>query len=196
MTSEQCQPHLRMPTGLFAELAAGGGSAEAMAFLERSERTRRLLLLRTLLDRFEALPTPLTPAADAWRVVKEASRRAPGPVDRLLLAPATGGWMAHVLRRLYGTASGPALWTETGHLCALAVSASLLAGTEADLRVVLTDGRLSLPGLGLARLPEAPAGPAVGRAVTRRGTLTLTGQGPSTLTIRPSTAALGEPAEG
>ncbi|MGV9888510.1 HEXXH motif domain-containing protein [Streptomyces sp. NPDC003395] len=195
MTSEQSQAHLRMPAGLFAELAAGGGSAQALAFLERGERTRRLLLLRTLLDRFATLPTPLTPPARAWQVVKEAAARAPEPVDRLLLAPATGGWLAHMLRRLHGTATGPDLWAEAGHLCALAVSASLLAGTTAELRVPLTDGCLALPGLGLARLPAARPGLTPGHARTHAGTLTLTGPDTTgttrtSLTLRPTTVGL------
>ncbi|MER5215490.1 HEXXH motif domain-containing protein [Streptomyces sp. NPDC002838] len=194
MTSEPHPAPFRMPERLFAELAAGGGSAEAVAFLERGERARRLLLLRTLLDRLEALPTPLTPAAVAWRVLKQAAARAPEPVDRLLLAPATGAWLAHVLRRAHGTATGPPLWAEAGHLCALAVTASLRAGTEADLTVPLTDGALSLPGLGLARLPQGKVGLTVGQARTSGGELTLTGPGrgggTTSVTIRPATAPL------
>ncbi|MFE8989861.1 hypothetical protein ACFYMI_18905 [Streptomyces collinus] len=46
MTSEQHLAPFRMPDRLFAELAAGGGSAAAVAFLERAEGARRLLLLR------------------------------------------------------------------------------------------------------------------------------------------------------
>ncbi|MGW0994092.1 HEXXH motif domain-containing protein [Streptomyces sp. NPDC002523] len=195
MTSEpRAAVPFRMPEGLFAELAVGGGSAQALAFLEQSERARRLLLLRTLLDHLDGLPTPLTPAAEAWHVLKDAAEQAPGPVERLLLAPATGGWLAHMLRRVHGTASGPPLWVEAGHLCALAVTASLRAGTEAELRVPLTDGALSLPGLGQARLPEAAPGRTVGVAATSRGVLTLTGPGrhsvPTALTCRPATAPL------
>ncbi|MFF4833078.1 HEXXH motif domain-containing protein [Streptomyces sp. NPDC001315] len=194
MTSEQRPAPFRMPERLFVELAAGGGSAEAVAFLERGERARRLLLLRTLLDRLDALPTPLSPAAEAWRVLKEAAQRAPGPVERLLLAPATGGWIAHMLRRVHGTAAGPPVWAEAGHLGALAVSASLCAGTEAALRVPLTDGELHLPGLGMVRLPDAEGGLVIGRARTSGGELTLTGPvsggGPVTLRLRPATAPL------
>src|SRR5690606_11836923 len=78
-TAEQRPTPFRMPEHLFAELAAGGGSAEALAFLERAERARRLLLLRTVLDHLQDLPTPLTPAAEAWRLLKEAAERAPSP---------------------------------------------------------------------------------------------------------------------
>lgn len=179
MTSEQTHPPLRMPEPLFAELATGGCSPEAMAFLERGERGRRLLLLRTLLARIDTVPTPLSPPEEAWNILKVAGDRAPEPVERLLLAPQTGSWLAHMLRRLHGTAVGPPLWAEAGHLCALAVAAALHARSEADLLVPLIDGGLNLPGLGLVRPPDARRGSTTGRARTRRGELTLTWQGES-----------------
>ncbi|MFF0161172.1 HEXXH motif-containing putative peptide modification protein [Streptomyces sp. NPDC005263] len=195
MSSEPRPAPFRMPGGVFEELAAGGGSEAAVEFLARAERARRLLLLRTLLDRLGTLPTPLTPAAEAWHALKEAAARAPEPVDRLLLAPATGGWIAHLLRRIHGTATGPPLWAEAGHLCALAVAASLNAGTRSELRVPLADGGLYLPGLGLVQLPDAEDGLTVGRAGADDGLLTLAGPardgGTRTLTLRPATEPLG-----
>lgn len=188
-TAEQRPAPFRMPEHLFAELAAGGGSADAVAFLERGERARRLLLLRTLLDRLTALPTPLSAPAEAWRLLKEAAEQAPEPVERLLQAPTTGAWIAHMLRRVHGTADGPPLWAEAGRLNALAVAAALHAGLRADLLVPLADGALSLPGLGSARLPEGAEGLTVGRASTRAGELTLTGPDiagrPTSLRCRP-----------
>ncbi|MFC8145824.1 HEXXH motif domain-containing protein [Streptomyces paradoxus] len=184
MTSEQHLAPFRMPDRLFAELAAGGGSAAAVAFLERAERARRLLLLRTLLGHLDALPTPLTPVAEAWRVLKEAAEKAPEPVERLLLAPPTGGWISHMLRRVHGTATGPPLWAEAGHLSALALSASLHAGTETAFDVPLTDGRLPLPGLGMVQLPDAREGLAVGRATTADGELTVEGPGRTNGSVR------------
>ncbi|MGI5429222.1 HEXXH motif domain-containing protein [Streptomyces sp. CA-179760] len=194
MTSELTGSPFRMPVRLLTELADGGGSEQAVAFLEQAERARRLLLLRTLLDRLEGLPSPLTPPAEAWRVIKESATLVPEPVDRMLLAPATGGWIAHLLRRLHGTGDGPPVWAEAGQLCALAVTAALHAGTVADLRVPLTDGQLYLPGLGLAGLPDAASGLSVGRARTGDGELTLTGKDrdgrTTSLTTRPSSLPL------
>ncbi|MFE1105694.1 HEXXH motif-containing putative peptide modification protein [Streptomyces rochei] len=175
MTSEPRTTPIRVPDRLFAELAAGGGSAQAVAFLERGERARRLLLLRTLLDRMAELSTPLTPVADAWEVVKDAAGRDPEAVDGLLLAPTTGAWIAHMLRRVHGTATGPPLWAEAGRLNVLALTAALLAGTETALTVPLADGGLHLPGLGRLRVPDAPPGPSVGLAVARAGEVTLSG---------------------
>ncbi|MFD7244187.1 aKG-HExxH-type peptide beta-hydroxylase [Streptomyces massasporeus] len=197
MPSEPRPAPFRMPDRILAELAAGGGSAEAIAFLERAERARRLLLLRTLLDRLGTLSTPLSPAAEAWGVLKTAAAAAPGPVDRLLLAPATGAWIAHLLRRLHGTASGPPLWAEAGHLCALAAAASLRAGTRAALRVPLTDGALPLPSLGVARLAGAAEGLTIGQARTRQGELVLSGPGRDgalvSSTVRPATRPVSAP---
>ncbi|TQL19536.1 HEXXH motif domain-containing protein [Streptomyces sp. SLBN-134] len=198
MTNSERPRPFRMPEPLFAELAAGGGSARALAFLDQGERARRLLLLRTVLQEIRDLPTPLSPAPEAWRVFKEAAERVPEPVEGLLLAPTTGAWIAHTLRRIHGTATGPHLWAEAARLNTLAVAASLRAGTEASLRVPLEDGALSLPGLGLARLPDGAAGLSAATASTRAGELTLTGQGRdgrrSVMTCRPaSVPVLGAP---
>ncbi|MFD4348853.1 HEXXH motif-containing putative peptide modification protein [Streptomyces coelicoflavus] len=197
MISEPPPVPFRVPDRLFAELAAGGGSAEAVAFLERGERARRLLLLRTLLDRLAELPTPLTPVADAWEVFKDAAERDPGAADGLLLAPTTGAWIAHMLRRVHGTATGPPLWTEAGRLNVLALTAAVRAGTEAALTVPLSDHGLHLPGLGLLHLAAGPA-PSVAHAITRAGELTVTGSAaqdrpPRTVTCRPAPAPVDGP---
>jgi len=115
MTSDEPYERFRMPARLFDELAAGGGSAEAVSYLLRSERTRRLLLLRELLDRLDEQPDVLGgpgAATSIWRYVEEAALRDPEAVEALLLSPQAGSWLAHMLRRLYGTASGPPLWAE------------------------------------------------------------------------------------
>ncbi|BCL27023.1 HEXXH motif domain-containing protein [Streptomyces aurantiacus] len=170
----QPQPPLRMPGHLFAELATGGGSSEALAFLDRGERVRRLLLLRTLHASLESLPTPLTAHSEAWRVLWDAAGRTPEAVEELILAPQVGSWLAHVLRRIHGASEGPPLWAEAGRLGALAVAAALRARTEADLLVPLTDGALHLPGLGMAQLARTGGGVTIGRARASDGELTLT----------------------
>ncbi|WP_329440501.1 aKG-HExxH-type peptide beta-hydroxylase [Streptomyces canus] len=184
-------PPLRMPDHLLTELAHGGGSAQALAFLEGGERARRLLLLRTLHAHLDSLPaTPLTPAAEVWRVFTAAADKAPEAVDRLLLAPQVGNWLAHMLRRMHGTAHGPPLWAEAGRLGTLAVAAALGAGTEADVLVPLTDGAVHLPELGTAQLAGAEPGVSIGRATARAGELTLTAVPQASitpLTCRPAT---------
>ncbi|MFG2429774.1 HEXXH motif domain-containing protein [Streptomyces sp. NPDC048590] len=149
---------IRMPGPLFDEIAAGGGSAEAVVFLARGERTRRLLLLAELLDALDADPGLLGPlrGSAAWPVVEAAALRAPGTVDELLLTPQVGSWLAHTLRRLHGTAAGPPLWVDAGQIASVAAVAAVRAGTDAELLLPARDGAVSLPALGMVRLPGPP----------------------------------------
>lgn len=164
---------LKLADRHLAELATGGGSDEALDQLERGERTRRLLLLGALHDRTDAPVAPLGSPDVAWQALRTAYRRDAGQVERLLLSPSVGSWVGHLLRRLHGTAEGPELWTEWGHLHRLAVSAALLASTDVHLPVPVTDGRLPLPGLGLLRLPGRWTGHRAALATVHAGELTV-----------------------
>ncbi|MYT74437.1 MULTISPECIES: HEXXH motif domain-containing protein [unclassified Streptomyces] len=164
-----------MPGRLFDELAAGGGSQEAVAFLLKGERARRLLLLRDLLDRLDEIPDVLGPLGEVtrvWEVLEAAALRAPDAVDGLLMSPQCGAWIAHALRRLHGAASGPPLWADVGHLACLAASASVLAGTDADLALPARAGALSLPMLGLIQLPDCALEFSAVPVVIRSGRVT------------------------
>ncbi len=181
---------IRMSGPLFDEIAAGGGSPEAVAFLVRGERTRRLLLLRELFDLLDADPGILGPldARTVWPTLEAAAARAPEPVEALLLTPQVGSWLAHTLRRLHGTASGPPLWADAGQIAAVAAAAAVHAGTAAELLLPARGGTVSLPALGLVRLPghdEDDHLPV--SVVVADGTLTVrTGRGPDVV-VRPLT---------
>ncbi|MFB8218234.1 HEXXH motif domain-containing protein [Streptomyces anulatus] len=186
---------MRMPGHWFDELAAGGGSAEAVGFLVEGERARRLVLLRELLDRLEDRPALLGPAdlGSIWRAVEQAEARNPGCVEELMLSPQVGSWLAHTLRRLHGTSVGPPLWVDAGHLAGVAVVAALRAGTAAELVVPAREGAVALPTLGLARLPGTPLlGFQPVHARVREGELRLLptgrGAGATALNLRPLTA--------
>ncbi len=185
----------RMPGRWFDELASGGGSVEAIGFLARGERSRRLLLISELLSRLEERPFLLGPAdlGAVWGAVEQAEARQPGCVEELLLSPQVGSWLAHTLRRLHGTSVGSPLWVDAGHLAAVALVAALRAGTDADLVVPAREGAVPLPTLGLARLPGIPLlGFQPVHARVRKGELLLTaavpGTGATALTLRPLTA--------
>ncbi|MFG2560350.1 aKG-HExxH-type peptide beta-hydroxylase [Streptomyces sp. NPDC048496] len=180
MTASDAYAPIRMPGPLFDEIAAGGGSPEAVAFLVKGERTRRLLLLRELLDRFDERPGILGPldAAAIWPALEAAAAQAPEAVEELLLSPQVGSWLAHTLRRLHGTTSGPPLWADAGHIAAVAATAAVHAGTHTELLLPARGAAVSLPTLGLVRLPEPVQDDfrAV-RAVVSAGTVTLRSEG-------------------
>ncbi|MFD7629965.1 HEXXH motif domain-containing protein [Streptomyces sp. NPDC059851] len=130
-------------------LASTEPSAEGTRLVRDVRRSKRLVLLRAVLD---AAPGGRSgEAADHWALLEEAERHEPDAVRDVLHYPATGVWAEETLRRLHAP-HGPA--ADLGHLGALAVAAALRAGIafKATLRPV--GGRLALPTLGLLRPPR------------------------------------------
>ncbi|MFJ9565009.1 HEXXH motif domain-containing protein [Streptomyces fuscichromogenes] len=142
------------------DLAAGRGGPQTVRFLRITEYSRRLLLLKALLDTIAATPGalgPLPPVDAAWDTLTLAQQRAPAEFRELLLHPQVGVWLGHGLRRLRLTAWGDGpLWTDLGHLHAVCAVAALRAGLPLRTTVPLRDGAAMFPTLGLARLPDRP----------------------------------------
>jgi HEXXH motif-containing protein len=147
----------RFPASQFDALAAGCGDEGTVSLLLAGERSRRLLLLRTVLAAARAQPqaTDRWPSAEiAWSLLARAQGRAPAEVDRLLLHPPVGMWAAHALRTLRGSASDEApMWVHLGHLNAVAAVAAIRAGLDFAVPVPVRHGDALLPTLGRARLP-------------------------------------------
>ncbi|WP_369222565.1 HEXXH motif domain-containing protein [Streptomyces sp. R39] len=155
----QADHHL-VPSAYFDDLAAGRGGPETVCFLRTTEYSRRLLLLRTLLDAIAGTPGalgPLPPVDTAWDLLTAAQQRTPEDFAELLTHPQIGIWLGHGLRRLSHTAWGDGpLWTDLGHLHAVCAVAALRAGLPLRTTVPLRDGTAMFPALGLARLPDRP----------------------------------------
>ncbi|MEU0003454.1 HEXXH motif domain-containing protein [Streptomyces sp. NPDC006314] len=152
--------HHLVPSAYFRDLAAGRGGPETIRFLRTTEYSRRLLLLRTLLDTIAATPGalgPLPPVDSAWDILTAVQEHAPDDFQDLLLHPQIGIWLGHGLRRLSRTAWGDGpLWTDLGHLYAVCSVAALRAGLPLRTTVPLRDGAAMFPTLGLARLSGRP----------------------------------------
>ncbi|MEU3604756.1 HEXXH motif domain-containing protein [Streptomyces sp. NPDC035033] len=152
--------HHLVPSASFDALAAGRGGPGTLRFLRTTEYSRRLLLLRALLDTTARTPAalgPLPSVDSAWDVLTAAQERAPEEFRELLLHPQTGVWLGHGLRLLHRTAWGDGpLWTDLGHLHVVCAVAALRAGLSLRTTVPLRDGAVMFPTLGLARLPGRP----------------------------------------
>ncbi|MFF9338199.1 MULTISPECIES: HEXXH motif domain-containing protein [unclassified Streptomyces] len=180
--------HHLVPSEHFDALASGRGGPEAVRFLRTTEYSRRLLLLRSLLDDAARTPGalgPLPSADSAWETLAAAQERTPEEFRELLLHPQVGVWLGHGLRRLRHTAWGDGpLWTDLGHLFAVCAVAALRAGLPLRTTVPLRDGDAMFPTLGLARLPGRPRW-ATAEVVVEAGRLTVephrerVGPGPS-----------------
>ncbi|MDG4797555.1 HEXXH motif domain-containing protein [Micromonospora sp. WMMD1082] len=140
-----------MPRAVLDELAAGRGGAEAVARLRAAQHSKTLLLVRALLVLLRETAHPDRTAVEAaYRVLAEVP-----PQDRVaaLAHPPVAAWA-------FGTVSlldaGDASAVYPGLLAAVAATAAVHAGADADLDVPLAPGaagRLELPGLGTVTLP-------------------------------------------
>ncbi|MFE0675639.1 HEXXH motif domain-containing protein [Streptomyces sp. NPDC058867] len=157
-SAQPLRPH-RLDDASFAMLCSAGEHLGATRALLDAEYSRRLLLLRLLVDEVSARPAAvgaLAPAAEAWDLLARAQRRRPEAVHRLLMDPQTGLWAAHALRRLRGSEASPdPLWADVGQLHALAAAGAVLAGGDFRITVPARAGAVLLPGLGRARLDDA-----------------------------------------
>jgi HEXXH motif-containing protein len=135
-------------------MAAGRSDAAVVGQLGQADRSRRLTLLRAVLDGAAELKpamSPLSPLDEAWTLLIEAQQRDPAATDRVLAHPHTGLWAANVLQRLAkGGLDDPPLWADLGGLHRLATAAAIRAGHDFRSRVPVWRGRLMLPTLGLA----------------------------------------------
>ncbi|MFF7294944.1 aKG-HExxH-type peptide beta-hydroxylase [Streptomyces sp. NPDC008265] len=135
-----------VPTGTLRALATTEPCAEGTRLVRDVRRSKRLVLLRAVLD---AAPGGRSGAtADHWALLEEAERHDPGAVRDVLHYPATGVWAEETLRRLHAPYGPPA---DLAHLGALAAAAALRAGISFTHTLRPLHGRLVLPTLGVLR---------------------------------------------
>lgn len=168
--------HHRLSPTCSTALSSAGDSAPAARELLAAEFSRRLLLLRILLERGGPAADAagrLPAAGAAWDLLALAQRTDPDRVRRVILDPQTGIWVAAALRALPPTGhtaaerttagrttAGQAVgergpfWVEFGGLHRLAAAAAGLAGLTFRIEVPVEDGTVLLPGLGRADVPH------------------------------------------
>jgi HEXXH motif-containing protein len=160
----------------FDEVARCGGGLGVVRQLRRAERSRRLLLLRALVDQTTKTSDsfgPLPPTETAWELLERVEHKAPEMLDLILAHPYTGTWAGYVTRLLRDQITGVLpLWMHVGHLHALAAAAGIRAGVEFDAHIPVWHGDAILPTLGSARLPTAATW-SVAHVRAERGTVTV-----------------------
>ncbi|GLY99089.1 HEXXH motif domain-containing protein [Actinoplanes sp. NBRC 103695] len=170
----------RLRTAWLQVLAGGGGSAEITQYFWETEHSRRILLIRTLIEEIAGDPTltaGLPAVGSVLEILQAAQHAAPDAVEALLLDPGVGSSCAYALRRLRGGARSDApLARDLGALYAFALVAAARAGLGWRTRLPLRDGTVMLPALGLARIP-AGTGATFVEAVTDGGRIRLAAGG-------------------
>jgi HEXXH motif-containing protein len=145
----------------FDDLARGFGRPSSIWSLRRTERSRRLALLRAMVDTVDARPDlagPLSSMEYAWQLLTRVQETAPRVLDLLLDHPYAGTWIGHTTRLLNApsTVDGP-LWMLIGYLHAMAAAAAIRAELTFETRIPLWRGNGILPTLGMVHLPDEPA---------------------------------------
>ncbi|MGH3759000.1 HEXXH motif domain-containing protein [Actinophytocola sp.] len=147
----------RIPWTDLDAVARGEASPETIRRLRRAERSRRLLLLRALLDAVAKSPTlsgPLPSPEDAWDLLDRVQVRAPAAFDEILAHPYTGSWAGYTIRLLRNEITGTwPLWFQIGHMHAIATAAAIRAGIPFQTTIPVWHGVATLPSLGAIRLP-------------------------------------------
>ncbi|MFE3261050.1 HEXXH motif domain-containing protein [Nocardia sp. NPDC059091] len=138
------------------DLSSGYGSEDSVAALTGGMLDMRTILLRTLIGSLDAETADQAGIPAAYRTLAELQLEHPETVAALLCYPHTGPWLSHTLARIAdpGDSEIP-LWADCGYLGWLAAAAALSCRFEGAARLVVRNGVVMLPMLGLARL-ESP----------------------------------------
>lgn len=158
---EEHIPLHRLSWADFDQLAHGEGGARVVRRLRRAERSRRLLLLRALVEETTKVPElfgPLPPAEDAWELLARAEEKVPRALELILAHPYTGTWAGYTVRLLRNHITGVfPIWMHVGHVHALATAAAIHAGLDFCTHIPVWNGGALLPTLGMAQLAaESP----------------------------------------
>ncbi|MFJ7997903.1 aKG-HExxH-type peptide beta-hydroxylase [Streptomyces sp. NPDC096310] len=179
-----------VPEEALRALGRTEGGADALGLLVRDQHTRRLVLLRALLDAAADAPAALCPPAalarlrDDWALLEAAERAGRTAVRAVLLYPLAGPWAQRCLHGLIaaGPADAPRLAADLDHFSALAATAALRARLPFRVRLTARDGLLVLPALGALRTGRDEPIPV--DVALAGGRLTLRQEGAAPVTVR------------
>jgi HEXXH motif-containing protein len=131
-------------------------SVEAVRALQHGQSVKRLLMLKILLDHGGDLHPKQFARADFVSGLETLARlqvNHPQMIGRLLHYPGTGAWLGHSLRRLAARAESRApLWADLGYMGWLAAAARAQVRELGSSPIVIREGCVILPGMGLAHV--------------------------------------------
>jgi uncharacterized protein len=161
----------------FRQLAAGYGSAAAMAQLIEAQRTLQRALLAAVYR--TASTTLIVPGVvretvrTAWELLTAADQEQPEALDAILGHPYTRVWAARCLERLKqrrpadepNPAQRSELVADLSHFAAMAAVIAIRTGVQTEIQVPVTGGAVHLPTLGRLTVDMREPGRAPREAV-------------------------------
>jgi HEXXH motif-containing protein len=159
-------PRHQLPASVFDLVASGGGGPAAIATLRRAELSRRLVLLRAVVDAAaESGADSGAIARLAYDTLAGIHRRSPAAVRKVLLHPSVGPCCVDLLRALTIGRAAPDL----DRLLEIAAAAAVRSGRPTRIALRVRSERVVLPSLGVAGLSGAGAGEPAVIGVDRSG---------------------------
>ncbi|MFD7446479.1 aKG-HExxH-type peptide beta-hydroxylase [Streptomyces sp. NPDC059909] len=155
-------PAPAVPHRALHELGRTEGGTETLGLLVRDQHTRRLVLLRALLDAAQDAPAAVCPPEavqrlnDDWALLEAAERADRAAVRELLFYPLIGPWAHRCLYGLTAPAPTPGLRADLDHFGAVAAAGAVRAGLPFTARLTAREGPLALPLLGALRVSPGP----------------------------------------
>ena len=141
----------------FDRISSGHRLGSAVPVLLSGEYSRRLLLLKHIVDTTRDRPDLFEPGPApeiGWGVLQTAQSRSAATVRDLICHPTSGLWAAHTTRRLASVATDDTpLWVHLAHLSSIAASAAVILELDVDLRIPVRRGMALLPLVGHTQLP-------------------------------------------
>ncbi|MFI1014402.1 aKG-HExxH-type peptide beta-hydroxylase [Streptomyces sp. NPDC020965] len=155
-------PFHRLTEESLRSIANGTAGTDELRLLRAAQRSRLLLVLRSLLSHADTVAPRTGPGVrapsieSAWRSLVAVQEHDPAALDAVVADPSVMSWALRLLRRLksrHGAGARPPsapLWAEIGQFHSLAAAASLYAGIPTVVRVPAHRGMVWLPGSGIA----------------------------------------------
>ena len=145
-----------MPRKLFDALASGGGGQDAIYELVAAERSKHLILLRSMLDIARGASTEQSlRTRRGYDLLAAVERNDRAAAETVIRHPSVGAWALRAVRAYRGDSAMPG--AEPGGLSAVAAAAAIRAGLPAEIEVAVTGGKVVLPSLGAASVNGATA---------------------------------------
>ncbi|MGW4058487.1 aKG-HExxH-type peptide beta-hydroxylase [Amycolatopsis sp. NPDC004747] len=155
MATDALIPH-HLSWSDFDAFARGDGGPALVRNLRAAERSRRLLLLRGIIDQAAKSPdvsAPLPSLEWAWELLARIQQQDPAAVETILAHPYTGTWAGYTTRLCRQDMTGVCpFWVHLGHVHCLAAAAAVRAGAAFEAELPIWQGTVSLPTLGMVRL--------------------------------------------
>jgi uncharacterized protein len=147
----------RIPSPLFAALAAGGGGGDAVRLLAAVQYSKHVLLVSQVVESARAAGHEQAALArHGYDLLARVQDRDRAAVDTVLRHPPVGAWALNTIQMLRDARTRPQ--ATPGQLSCVAVAAAIRAGLDCSAEVPVADTAVMLPSLGRVDLPERARG--------------------------------------